>query len=270
MINHHLLAELNSRLEQSQGENKLLHIFFRDDDVDEDEPSLERLLNLFLSRDVPINLGVIPGRLTDKAVRTLSRQRSSFPNVIALNQHGWKHINHERNGKKCEFGASRTFSEQLEDIASGQARMSEAFGDDFYPAFIPPWNRCTKETYRVLDHLGFLVLSKNLSDTPSSGYKFRECSITLDLYRWRGGASLRPPKEIVRDLVLQIGQMNTIGIMLHHKIMNDEAFLFLDLLIETLRRYPIVRFHTFQSMLKIIEDSSRGPALKPCYEAEES
>ncbi len=252
MINHHLWAELKSRLEQSQDEHKSLNIFFRDDDVDEDEPSLERLLNLFLSREVSINLGVIPGLLTRQAVRVLARQGSSFPDSIALNQHGWKHINHETSERKCEFGASRTFSEQLQDIAGGQARMSEAFGDDFYPAFIPPWNRCTEETYRVLDQLGFLVLSKNQSETPSPGYKFRECSISLDLYRWRGGARLRLPEEIVKDLVLQIGQTNTIGIMLHHKVMNDEAFLFLDLLIETLSKYPIVRFHTFQSMLRMI------------------
>ncbi|MEJ7710234.1 MAG: glycosyltransferase [Pyrinomonadaceae bacterium] len=252
MIKHHLLAELNSGLEQSQDENKALHFFFRDDDVDEAELSLQRLLHLFLSRGVPINLGVIPGLPTRQAVRTLAKQCSSAPDSIALNQHGWKHINHEKSGKKCEFGASRTFSEQLEDIANGQARMSEAFGDDFYPAFIPPWNRCTAETYRVLDQLGFPVLSKNQSGIPSSGYKFRECSITLDLYRWRGGATLKPPEEIIRDLILQIGQMNTVGIMLHHKVMNDEAFLFLDLLIETLSRYSIVRFHTFQSMLRMI------------------
>ncbi|MEJ7615715.1 MAG: DUF2334 domain-containing protein [Pyrinomonadaceae bacterium] len=251
MISRHLLAELNLRLAQSQDEDKSLHVFFRDDDVDEDESSLQRLLNLFLSREVPINLGVIPGRLTPQTIETLAGRRSCFPALIALNQHGWRHINHESSGKKCEFGASRTFSEQMEDIARGRARMSEAFGDDFYPAFIPPWNRCTKETYRVLDELGFPVLSKNQSGTPSANFKFRERSITLDLYRWRGGAQLKAPEEIVGDLVLQIERMNPIGIMLHHKVMNDEAFLFLDVLIETLRRYSIVRFHTFQTMANV-------------------
>lgn len=251
VINHLFFAGLKSRLEQSQDEGQPLHVFFRDDDVDEDEPSLRRLLNLFLDRGVPVSLGVIPGRLTGQAISTLARQSSSFPHVIELCQHGWKHINHEKSGRKCEFGVSRTFPEQLQDIANGQAKMSEAFGENFYPAFIPPWNRCTEETYRVLDQLGFLMLSQLQSDSPAAGYNFRECPVTLDLYRWRGGARLRPPEEIVGELALQIGQRDTVGIMLHHKVMNDESFLFLDLLIQTLSGYPVVRFHTFQSMLRI-------------------
>lgn len=249
VINHLFVAGLKPGLEQRQDGGKPLHVFFRDDDVDEDEASLRRLLKLFLDREVPVNLGVIPGRLTGQAISMLARQSNSLPRSIELCQHGWKHINHEKSGRKCEFGVSRTFPEQLQDVASGQAKMKEAFGDNFYPAFIPPWNRCTEETYRVLDRLGFLMLSQLQSDSPVAGYKFRQCPVTLDLYRWRGGARLRPPEEIVRDLDLQIRRRDAVGIMLHHKVMNDESFLFLDSLIRTLSRYPVIRFHTFQSML---------------------
>ena len=44
-------------------------------------------------------------------------------------------------------------------IAAGQARMDEAFGNRWFPAFTPPWNRCTEETRRALEELGFSVLS---------------------------------------------------------------------------------------------------------------
>lgn len=248
---NHLLAELKSKLENLEAEEKALHIFFRDDDVDEDEVSLRRLLNLFLYRQVPVNLGVIPERLTDLAVRLLAQSHHTFPDLIELNQHGWQHINHERTGKKCEFGISRTYSEQLEDIARGKAKITEAFGHDWFPVFIPPWNRCTAATYEALDQLGFLVLSKKQGECPVSGYRFREISITLDLYRWKGAVALRPLEEIIGDLIEQIEQRKTLGIMLHHKVMADEAFSFLERLLEIFSQYSIVCYHTFQSILRM-------------------
>ena len=250
---NHLLAELKAKLEQHQAEEKALHLFFRDDDVDEDEESLRHLLHLFLRHEVPVNLGVIPGRLTNSAIGLLAPNHHTFSHLIELNQHGWQHINHEWTGKKCEFGTSRTFSEQLKDIAKGKAKMTESFGHHWFPVFIPPWNRCTAETYRALDQLGFLVLSQKRGAFPVSGYQFREISITLDLYRWQGGVALRPLEEILRDLIWQIEHLTPVGIMLHHKIMADEAFSFLALLLETLSQYSVIRYHTFQSILRITD-----------------
>jgi hypothetical protein len=233
----------------------------RDDDVDEDEESLCQLLDISLSRDVPLNLEIIPGRLTRAAIRLLKEHKRSYPALVELNQHGWQHRNHEVTGRKCEFGLSRTLEQQMADIAQGKALLEETFGQRFYPVFTPPWTRCTEATYTVLDWLGFAVLSKDRAPQPVTGYHFRDISTTLDIFHWRGGPRLKSPDEIIGPLIRQIGAGDTIGLMLHHKVMDAQAFAFLDQLLAELRRHPVVHFHTFASLSEMPERASPEPAL---------
>ncbi len=251
------LARLKSTLASRQERTAPLRFFFRDDDVDADEATLRRLLRIFLRREVPINLGVIPARLTAAGAKLMEQSVRSAPTLIELNQHGWRHLNHERGGRKCEFGPGRTFDEQLADIARGQTRMTEAFGPNWFPVFIPPWNRCNEDTYRALDQLGFRALSAKRRSPVVTGYRFKDISITLDLYRWRGGACLKPSKEIIDDLIAQLSRQQTIGVMLHHKVMDEEAFTFLDSLLDALVAQPIVRVHTFQSLLRLSDEATQ-------------
>jgi peptidoglycan/xylan/chitin deacetylase (PgdA/CDA1 family) len=234
-----------SELQQRLAATGAVDVFFRDDDVDEDEPTLRRLLELFAQKNVPVILGVIPARLTNDGIQRLAQ----FPMTIEIVQHGWQHVNHELTGRKCEFGNSRSFAEQLADIAQGQTRMREAFDDNWFPAFIPPWNRCTPPTCQALDQLGFHVLSQLHRDAaPRTGFSFQEISVTLDLFRWKDGARLRPQEELFEALSQQLAQPPPIGILLHHKVMHDEAFLFLEQLLDTLRQASAVCFHTFESL----------------------
>jgi O6-methylguanine-DNA--protein-cysteine methyltransferase len=238
---NNFLAKLKSALAVRGQQAAPLRLFFRNDDVDEDEAPLRRLLGLFLERETPINLGVIPGRLTAACAELLAQSVSAAPALLELNQHGWLHLNYEREGRKCEFGPSRTYAEQLADIARGQARMTEAFGPNWFPVFIPPWNRCTEKTHRAL--------SAKRRDSVATGYRFKEISITLDPYRWEGGARLKSPEEIIDDLIAQLSRQQAIGVMLHHKVMDEQAFSFLGSMLDALAWRPAVRFHTFQSLL---------------------
>jgi hypothetical protein len=104
--------------------------------------------------------------------------------------------------------------------------MNEAFGDNWSAVFTPPWNRCTEDTFRALDYLGFEAISRDRGKQPITGYKFR-----------------------VSELTAQMDEIDTIGIMLHHKVMDVAAFSMLERMIETLRSCPNVHFHTFQSLL---------------------
>ena len=244
------LSRLRATLERRGPQAAPLRLFFRDDDVDEDEPTLRRLLKLFVELNTPINLGVIPGRLTASCAELLVQFAGPAPAMLELNQHGWRHANHEREGRKCEFGPSRTYAEQLADIAQGRERMTVAFGPNWFPVFVPPWNRCAEDTYRAIDHLGFRALSRKRGGSVVTGYRFEEISITLDIYRWNGGARLKSSEEIIDDLIAQLSRQQTIGVALHHKVMDEQALSFLASLLETLASHPTVRFHTFQSLLK--------------------
>lgn len=258
------ITKLRPHLEKFQEEERKIKIFFRDDDVDVEEDRLTRLLDLFLSCGVPVNLEIIPKSLTDSTIKLLCQYKRSHGPLLELNQHGWQHLNHEREGKKCEFGTSRGFDEQMKDISRGKSRLEEIFGHEFYPVFTPPWNRCTVDTFKVLDQLGFRVLSKDIGEKPVVGYSFMEISTTLDLFSWKGGATRKPAEEIVRKMIYQMSEFSAIGILLHHKIMDSEVFSLLDILIEELNQYPIVQFHTFQSLLESIEkDSMAGGLSEP-------
>ena len=238
------INELRAAVEPRQVVGKPVDVFFRNDDVDEDEATLRRLLSLFAANNIPVILGVIPARLTTAGIELLQQ----FSASIELVQHGWQHVNHEMTGRKCEFGASRSFAEQFDDLSRGQARMDEAFGAQWFPAFIPPWNRCTAITEQALRQLGFRVLSKLREKESGAIVPLREISVTLDLYRWKEGAQLKSAAEILSDLTQQIQHGSVIGIMLHHKVMTEEAFSFLAALLNELRQHSVVRFHRFQSL----------------------
>ncbi len=247
-------AQLGSSLDRLRSEERKLDLFFRDDDVDEDEDSLRKLLGVFLDEEAPVNLQIIPDRLTPAAASLLLRHHELRPDLFGLNQHGWRHINHEREGRKCEFGPSRNFDEQLADIANGRRALEEALGAAFTMVFTPPWNRCTPDTLRALDRLGFLGYSGFRSIETVSGYNFRDVSVTLDLHRWKNGVEMKKVDDIVAELTVQLRDHDAIGIMLHHKVMDEEGFEFLSLLLKQLSGSRVINFHSFQSLLT----SARG------------
>ncbi|MCI0387507.1 MAG: hypothetical protein MOB07_01880 [Acidobacteria bacterium] len=244
------MLQLRSELDRLRSQNRKINVFFRDDDVDEDESSLRTLLNVFLRHEIPINLEIIPARMTDSAAALLLLHHSQRSDLFELNQHGWQHVNHEREGRKCEFGRSRSFDEQFADIASGKEVLEGAFGSAFSAVFTPPWNRCTTETFLALDQLEFQGLSKIRDRMPVTGYRFREISVTLDLYRWKSSVVMKTPEEFVGELISQMSELETIGIMLHHKVMDEAAFELLSLLLKEMDRSPVISFHTFQTLLK--------------------
>ena len=134
--------------------------FFRDDDVGRADEQLFRLLDVFGACAVPVDLAVIPEAVTpDLARHLLARHESS--GALAVHQHGLAHINHEPAGRACEFGASRTRTQQRGDIATGQRRLADLFGPLSTPIFSPPWNRCTDDTVDCLVALGFRALSRD-------------------------------------------------------------------------------------------------------------
>jgi hypothetical protein len=244
------LTQLRSSLDRLRSEGREIGLFFRDDDVDEDENSLRKLLSIFLEEEAPVNLQIIPDRLTRPAASLLLRYHRLRPDLFELNQHGWRHINHEREGRKCEFGPSRSFDEQLADIASGREVLEESLGAAFSLVFTPPWNRCTAETLRALDQLGFQGYSGFRSGEPVSGYGFRDVSATLDIHRWKNGVVMKRADEIVSELISQLRELDTIGIMLHHKVMDEDGFDLLSCLLKVLSGSQVINFRRFQGLLE--------------------
>lgn len=251
VIQTHLRPFLEEWGAASGNAGQAVPIFLRDDDIDDDEETLRELLDISLARGVPVNLEIIPNGLTEAGMRLIADHKRFTPDLVELDQHGWQHVNHEREGRKCEFGPSRSYAQQYDDIAQGKALLETTFAELFTPVFTPPWNRYTADTLRVLHELGFAGFSALYKDGPVSGYDFQDLSVTLDLYCWKGGAAMKAPALLVADLIQQIGGGAPIGLLLHHKVMDADAFAFLDGLLAELRRYPFIHFHPFATLQKV-------------------
>lgn len=197
-----------------------VQFFFRDDDAGWDDDALWRLLDRCQSNGVHIDLAVIPIEL-DAALATALCDRASSGSVH-LHQHGFRHVNHEADGRKFEFGPSRSHDEQLADIAQGRAAIVSQLHPYVEPIFTPPWNRCTDQTAAALANLGFEVLSRDHTAVPFGLAELAEVPVTVD---WFAKAKSEPWTRdcVVNEISKQIVESERpIGVMLHHAITNDE------------------------------------------------
>jgi hypothetical protein len=186
-----------------------VEVFFRDDDAGWGDARLFELIARFEANGLPLDLAVIPAELTNGLAQRLRARQ------VGLHQHGYAHVNHEREGRKCEFGPARSRAEQHADIAAGQERLRELLGDRLDPFFTPPWNRCTRDTGEALVELGFTALSREHRAEPLG--LLPEVSVHLDVARLM-------PEELDERFAAHVAGGGPVGVMFHHAVMEPEDF----------------------------------------------
>jgi hypothetical protein len=180
-------------------------VFFRDDDAGWGDDRLYVLLDRFLEYGLPLDVAAIPQALGPAMARELVARR------VAVHQHGLAHANHEPEGRKCEFGPSRSYDQQRRDIEAGRELLRERLDGLVEPIFTPPWNRCTRDTALCLAELGFQVLSRESRAEPLG--ELRELPVSLDFVRLS-------PEEFARRFA---AAAPPVGVMFHHAEMDDAA-----------------------------------------------
>ncbi|HET6651382.1 MAG TPA: polysaccharide deacetylase family protein [Nocardioides sp.] len=194
--------------------------FFRDDDAGWDDEALAALLDVFGTSGVPLDVAAIPEAMSPHTVDLLASRRESGRNDLTVHQHGLAHVNHEPEGRKCEFGPSRSAEQQADDIARGRDLLHSMMGD--LPAvFTPPWNRCAPWTAEVLRDLGFAVLSRDLSAGLAGVDGLVELPITVDWYakRTKVPVDRAGRGELLAESAAGPGP---VGLMLHHEVMGED------------------------------------------------
>jgi hypothetical protein len=198
--------------------------FFRDDDAGWADERLFALLDLFGRHSMPIDVAAIPRAVTGALASELRSRVAAAPERLAVHQHGFAHLNHEREGRKCEFGPSRPRALQRQDVETGRRILSEVHGLQAGAVFTPPWNRCTEETGEALRASGFRVLSRDVTARPLGVEGLYELPVRVDWFARRKGVRLSL-EELGVSLAEAAGgaaAASPVGVMFHHELMDDD------------------------------------------------
>ena len=223
-----------SALDEAERQRRPIKFWWRDDDAIEPTPQLEKLLNIRETAQKPLHLAVIPALLKPQLAPALPDEE------VTVLQHGFAHKNHEPQGAlKSEFGPHRKAGLAGANLQKGRAILQEAFGAQFFHAFVPPWNRMT-------DSLKPLLIQNDLQGY--SGYRRRKlgeshvCNTHLDVIGWRFGRRFIGRKRAYRRLLAEVlrrcqGHNEPLGILTHHLVHSDDVNDFLLELFQLLKSH---------------------------------
>ena len=242
---------LASKLEHFHG-IPLPPVFFRAEDIGAGGRAFNALCEIFRSHQIPLGMAVVPAWLSDVRARQLFEAAPREEPLWGWHQHGWRHVNWERAGKKSEFGEQRPIEKQWRDIHQGQQKMQEIFGEELVNVFTPPWNRLSGSTLRILQELGFdgVSMGKFFPRGLRPSLSLKNLRVNLDLHTRKGKDPGKDFQEVLEELVTLLGKKEPLGVMVHHQKMTYFAFEFLDELLSLLRNLPGIQFLGFRQILE--------------------
>ena len=230
-------ASLTAALDRATGAGRQVDVWLRDDDAVTTTKALDRLAALARRSAMPVLLAVIP----DPADRHLVRFVNSEP-LLTPTQHGFAHVNHAGFLQRaCELGLHRGRETILAELALGRDKMAALFGSRRSDILVPPWNRIAPELVPALPQLGFGGLSTYASlHANSPGLDILNAG--LDIIDWRNGRVCHREDKLVSRLAGLIDDGGPVGILTHHLVHDEAAWLFLDRALDRLAAHPAVRF----------------------------
>jgi hypothetical protein len=241
-------ADLGRVLAALDREGPVIDAFIRDDDAGRGDHELMALLDVTMQAEVPIDLATIPCDLSAGLVNELLGRMNDAPSLLGVHQHGYAHKSHEVDGRRCEFGASRSAAQQRGDLVEGRLRLREAFSTQVDAIFTPPWNRCTADTAAVLQELGFQMLSRDRSARPTT--TMRELPVDVDWTRaWREDGEERLAQTFANALRAREADGQPLGLMLHHEVMSHEERCCLGTWLSALGKHPRLHWRLMKDLV---------------------
>ncbi len=236
--------DLTRELDIWKEQGEIATFWWRDDDLTEPTSALDRLLSLRNRFDIPLALAVIPEQANPALLDDLQD--------CTILQHGFQHLNFAPEGdKKSEFPDSRDLEEMTRSIEIGKGILTDIFKDQFYPVFVPPWNRIGSASLAVLAQLGYLGISRyqpRAQIYPEPG--LMEINTHIDVINWR--ANQTPvADDVLIDLALnhlQARRKNSIlrheptGLLTHHLAHDEEIWASIFRILSFLSEHESVRW----------------------------
>lgn len=223
-----------------------VRLFLRDDDAGWEDARLLRLLDVTELAGVPIDLAVIPQACGEALAHALCARIDAAPARIGVHQHGYAHTNHETAARKCEFGAARSAMLQRADLHNGRERLRALFGTRLDAIFTPPWNRCSSATPALLLAEGYRALSRDRG-APAQ-HALPEVAVDVDWCKQRAAGDDAIGHALAHSIAARTGA-RSIGVMLHHAVMDAHDLLLLEALLAATAGHPQVRWVAINDIL---------------------
>ena len=223
-------------------------VYFRADDVAVPGRQFERMMGLFSNYRVPLSLALVPAWLTPERWNALQATGLKPSSQWCWHQHGWRHCNHEKDGKNQEFGSARLLSEIRCDLLKGRERLERILANHFFPVFTPPWNRCNLDTLALLKQYGYRAVSRNCGALPPAPEKLPDLCVDVDLHTRKVKDPVSEWNRLFRSLQKDISS-GRCGIMLHHQKMNAAALDFVDILLKVLKQTQNIVLVNFKDLV---------------------
>ena len=136
----------------------MVKVFFRNDDVFENDQKFVELNGVFIEHKIPVHHSITPKKLTGAESKKFIALRMQHPDIIEYGQHGYAHRNYGDWENKSEF-MGRAYSQQRGDIGKGKEILAGFLGEHFTLLFTPPYHTYDGNTLRVMEDLGFAAFS---------------------------------------------------------------------------------------------------------------
>ncbi len=218
-------------------------LWWRDDDAAGLTPALERLLQLSAASGAALALAVVPGGMAPD----LPIHLMGAANVFVL-QHGWRHVNHANPGEGgWELGDHRPLADVDADLESGHRRLAAAFGAQFVPVLVPPWNRISPRVVQSLPALGFIGLSTfRARERKSPVAGLVQVNAHCDPVKWKQGRRFAGTARALDDLTSHLRARRTgaadpaepTGLVTHHLALDPAAWEFVADLLRVTKAHP--------------------------------
>lgn len=223
-------------------------LWWRDDDLVQLSPNLQRMHALSQQYGAAVLVAVIPEPMDEALGRDTAGMRD-----FTWCQHGLAHRNHEPPGvPNSEFPTTRPASKVTDDLLAGKRLMAERFGDRFLPVLVPPWNAFREDLIDTLASLGYLGISQYGARPAGQDAPLVRVNAHLDVVDWSAAPAFPAHRtafllarlvELLRQRRAgDLDREEATGILTHHRAMDDAAWVFMDALLKITRRFSCVRW----------------------------
>ena len=224
----------------------MVYVFLRNDDVFRIDERFLEYHKILMREGVPVVYAIIPGKINRETVSFLKAETIENPERLDFSQHGWMHKNHGKR-IKYEFGYSRTYSQQRHDILRGRRIMHKMFGSGSNSIFVPPHHQMNKDTFRIINEMGFNGISVSYGSRILKGKKVLNMPVHIKL----DDANPEKYRSVVENINKWSKRIPIIGILTHHeKIKDMKSFERTIKLLKTMEKKGMIRFTNFSNILR--------------------